>query len=325
MPQEKQSSPGQSARRNAPSFPLFRIKCALAGLSLLGAVACLWTAMEMPSPFKGPGVASAETPFSAAAQSSTTQERVELQKMLLQTTVDSAALGMAGAFDKLPDEQARRAALAGALDALTFELGAPVYFTAWERTRLLHSPLTPDTEDMDFADALDSRGVAFVRALADCLENGGGFVQAVLPRQNFDSWPAPGAYAAGGSVAAGSTVTELGGIALAEPPLYTPSARSGVRHVEETQIIYTRPIPNSSWHISAFMTVPGAYATSGPSCLSATGGASDEPICVWESTILEDKDAKNRADSSLRRGLYISGLSLIGMAGALVLPRRRGE
>jgi hypothetical protein len=180
---------------------------------------------------------------------------------------------------------------------------------------------------MDFADALDSRGVAFVRALADCLENGGGFVQAVLPRQNFDrsiSSIAGTTLKAGGTpVATGATTTVPGGIALAEPPLYTPSSRPGAHSVEEMQLIYTRPIPNSSWHISAFMAVPETSATSGPSCVSATENNADEPICVWESTLLEVKDAKNQAESSLRRGLYISGLSLLGMAGVLVLPRRR--
>ena len=331
------------AARPAPARAslLFRLKCGLAGLCLAGAILCIWAAAGIPFPFSGAGIAAAGSePGNSGESDSSTQ----LRKMLLQASVDSAALGISGILDNLPDAEAKRNALAAALDSLTFDLGAPVYFTAWEQTRLLHSPLTPDTENMDFADALDSRGVAFVRALSGCLENGGGFVQVLLPRQNFDrnghttqlpeqqTDPQASPHMSGSSVAIGQAVNATGGISLAVSPLYmTPVAP---RVVEEIQIVYTRAIPNSQWHISAFMAAPeedaarGPANTGSPSEQTIAGSAfatnANQPISVWQSTIMDDKDAAAASDADLRKGLTVSGLSLLGIAGVLISPRRRG-
>lgn len=102
---------------------------------------------------------------------------------ILQSSVDSLALGLGSALTTLSSDSARQTALANSLSSLTFELGGEAYFTAWQGTRIIHSPLTPDTMGMDFADALDERGSAFVRTMENVAENGGGFVKVVLPRQ----------------------------------------------------------------------------------------------------------------------------------------------
>ena len=102
---------------------------------------------------------------------------------LLQSSVDSVALGLGSALTAIADEPARQAALGNALSALTFELGGEAYFTAWQGTRIMHSPLTPDTMGMDFADALDERGSAVVRTMESVADSGGGFVRVTLPRQ----------------------------------------------------------------------------------------------------------------------------------------------
>ena len=307
-----------SARRPAL---LFRIKCVIAAFCLAGGFSCLWIAAGMPSLISGPGVASAESSFGVPAEGTPEAEYTELRKMLLQASVDGAALGIAGILKNLPDETAKREALFRALDSLTFDMGAPVYFTAWEQTRLLHSPLTPDTENMDFADALDSRGVAFVRAQADCLKNGGGFSRVILPRQTFGN--PSGKFSAatetsGSSVAAGTATLATGDVSLAASPLYAVASETTQREEEEAQIIYTRPIPNSNWHISAFMPLPEEP-------LHAAAPEDGKLVSVWNASFLEDKNAALAADLGLRKGLCVSGLSLLGMAGVLAAPRRREE
>ena len=102
---------------------------------------------------------------------------------LLQSSVDSVALGLGSALATIADDQTRQDALGSALSTLTFELGGEAYFTAWQGTRIMHSPLTPDTRGMELADTLDEHGSAFVRTMENVADNGGGFVRVILPRQ----------------------------------------------------------------------------------------------------------------------------------------------
>jgi hypothetical protein len=214
--------------------------------------------------------------------------------------VDSVAVCLAGILPDLPDQAMRRGVLAAALDALTFDLGAPVYFTAWEDTRLVHSPLTPDTADLDFRDALDERGMAFVRALSAARDTESGFLRVLLRRHVFDEKRA-GRHTASGPAArrAGSPVSAAD-LLLPSSPL--------LREEEEARIVYSRLIPGSVWRISAFMPAPEAFPPT--AVLEKTGPARDIPRTNAE-----------RLTDDLRLGMTISGLSFLGLAGVL---RTRG-
>jgi signal transduction histidine kinase len=192
------------------------------------------------------------------------------QATLLQSTVDSAALSLSGVITADPPARADSAdaisPVASALSALTFGLGGDIYFTAWEDTRILHSPLAPDAEGMDFADAIDGHGIAFVLGMAHAAISGGGFLTVNLPRQ-----------------------------------------LSGVAHKEVVdQIVYVRHIPRTRWHIAAFMPAESPPAQ-GFSLLWSTG---------------RDK-GRERFEADYRKGLSISGFSLAGLAGLMLVPGAR--
>jgi hypothetical protein len=205
--------------------------------------------------------------------------------------VDSAALSLAGVLADLPDPSARRAALAGALNALAFDPGSPVYFTAWEQTRLLHSPLTPDTEDQDFAQALDARGTPFVRDLDALGEAGGGFLHIFLPRHIFDKErpaAAPLAAAAG---------------ALLSRSAPAPEAQ------EEARLVYIRGISGTSWRIGAFMPLPAGAPLPPPG----------SPPRVWDIPATREEGFPEPA----RGAFFLTGLSFLGLAGVFFSVRGR--
>ena len=290
---------------------------------------------------------------------------------LLQSSVDSVALGLGSALTAIAGEPARQAALGNALSALTFELGGEAYFTAWQGTRIMHSPLTPDTMGMDFADALDERGSAFVRTMENVADNGGGFVRVTLPRQlprrlsggftsggeavsapllmNIDDAKvregldslsasivekaADADKAARGRrlrsepvIVRGSGIANLqaAGPADALTPDLTlapypalQDGRRGARILMDStpveQVVYIRRIPQSAWHIAAFMPAE-------PSPGFAGRGFSP----AW-SAATADKSALAAVEKDLRSGLCVSGFSLAGLAGLMVLPGRSRE
>ncbi len=243
-------------------LPLAAALCALTAL-------CLWAGAGLPLP--SIPKAEAGTATATGAHSAPLSEE---RPRLLQSSVDSLALSLRGVFNSLPDAASQEAALAKALDALTFDLGEGIYFTAWQGTRMLHSPATPDTAGMDFADARDARGATFVQALEGAAASGGGFVQATLPP-------------------------------YAENRLSPDRAPTPV-----SQLAYARQIPDSPWHIAAFMPVT-------PTAASGKAFSS-----VWASVLPPNNAA---AERDLRTGLCLSGASFAGLAGVLLLPRRRGE
>lgn len=281
---------------------------------------------------------------------------------LLQSSVDSVALSLGGIMSSLADDPARQTALANALSALTFELGGEAYFTAWQGTRLIHSPLTPDTTGMDFADALDERGSSFVRAMEAVAEDGGGFVRVTLPRQMPRR--ISGGFAAGGEavsaplhmnmddakVRAGldslsASIVEQAAdadkaargqrlhpepvrVAVTPKPADTPGAGLGpepvlqdgrleVRALMDStpvdQVVYIRRVPQSAWHIAAFMPAEARPGSEGH-------GFSP----VW-SAAAADKSALKAAEEDFRSGLCVSGFSLAGLAGLLMTPGRRRD
>ena len=318
--------------------------------------ALLWTGFGVSELLPLPKVAVAE---SAPANHHEAPAVIPPERAtLLQSSVDSVALGLSGVLISLADDPARQTALANALSALTFELGGEAYFTAWQGTRLMHSPLTPDTKGMDFADALDERGSSFVRAMEAVAEDGGGFVRVTLPRQMPRR--ISGGFAAGGEAVSvplhmnmddakvregldslSASIVEraadtdkaargqrlqpaLARVAVT-PKADAPNAglapepvlqdgRLEVRALMDStpveQVVYIRRIPQSAWHIAAFMpaeTRPGSE------------GRGFSP--VW-SAAAADKSALKAAEEDFRTGLCVSGFSLAGLAGLLMTPGR---
>lgn len=373
---------------------LARCRMATAALFGLGAFALLWNGLGVSGLFPAPGVAVAESssaPHREAPISVLPQERAAL----LQSTVDSVALSLGSVLAAQPsapgaltDRAAKRqASLSGVLSELTFSLGGEVYFTAWEGTRMVHSPLVPDASDMDFADALDERGSAFVQRMEALAAGGGGFLQVTLPRQ-MAGRPAPGpreqsrtdhggalregpsASVEGhraGDGASGITAAAIGGdmgvarerardggrgapsdaaarvvrgavdatsrypdeiaegLSL-EPdscPVGAGRACTGgharpapaprIDSAPVEQVVYVRGIPKSDWHIAAFMPLE-------PQSASGEGFSS-----LW---LADATRVDGERQGLLRKGLCLSGFSLAGLAGLMLVPgngRGRGD
>lgn len=280
------------------------------------------------------------------------------QAAVLQSTVDSAALSLGSVL--AADNRASRdskgslTSVASALSTLTFGLGGEVYFTVWEGTTIMHAPLSPDAEGMDLADAVDGRGAAFVLGMAHAAANGGGFLQTTLPRQfsgadGTDAIDAALAAASGDANSAQDLDLLIGEIArsaapgpeqpracaaisgdvadvphdMAEiftgMPEYCPinnnfAVQCGGRNAPPEpaldatpveQVVYVRHIPGSRWHIAAFMPVD---ARPRPGFSSA-----------WSLTA---DNAADRQEAGYRKGLCVSGFSLAGLAGLMLIPGR---
>jgi hypothetical protein len=329
-------------------------------------LALLWAGFGLSELLPLPRMAVAESVAAKlhAAPSAISPKRAEL----LQSSVDSIALGLGGALDTISAEPPRQAALARALSRLTFELGSGAYFTAWEGTRIIHSPLTPDVAGVDFSDTRDERGSAFVRLMEIVAGSGGGFIRVSLPPQLPRRMY-------GGSIVGGDTVSiplsmesaaakgheeaellsadimeravaakqlSLGRRMLPESVLLQdvdalkacidgsaglvlpesiaaadtqyqscgPGKRTFSQSAAVEQVVYIRLIPQSNWHIAAFMPVELTPE-------DTEGGFS----ALWSAEIA-DKSELSSADEGLRSGLRVSALSLAGLAGLIMLPAR---
>ena len=282
---------------------------------------------------------------------------------LLQSSVDSVALGLGGILADIAGEAARLAALGNALSSLTFDLGGEAYFTAWQGTRILHSPLTPDTMGIDFADALDERGSAFVRTMESVAGKGGGFVRVNLPRQLPRRLS--GGCAVGGETVS-ATLPEHNGARTHEGP---HSLLSGIveKAVGTGMVARGRRLPServiaagSTLHSAGTMAriVPDPVLASYPSLYDGGGAARvlmdgvpieqvayirRIPKSAWHIAAFmpveaapgyapqgfsaawsaDDKNALQAAEKDLRRGLCVSGFSLAGLAGLMISPRRK--
>lgn len=220
---------------------------------------------------------------------------------LLQASVDSVAISLGSLMEKIADPTSRKTLLATALNTLTYELGGEVFFTAWQGTRVIHSPMSPDAAYMDFATALDMRGTPFVVEMAQAARKGGGFIQVLLPL------PLPRQREAHEEIRKNDT-SRMRGIVTAA---VSTSSRSIINKEPVEQMLYIRPIPYSNWHIAAFMPSPPALLAD----ISTHTTASGPPP--------EQKDLVLLAQGRLRAGLGLSGLSLAGMAGLLLASGSR--
>jgi hypothetical protein len=266
-----------------------RLRFAAAGVAGILGFALLWTGFGVADflPLQREAIAeSAPADLRNAPLSLVSKE----QAALLRSTVDSTALSLSSVLASVPPpllgERESFPAVASALSTLSFGLGGEIYFTAWEDTRLLHSPLAPDAEGMDFADALDERGAAFVLNMARAAVSGGGFLQVSLPRQ-FSGAEYTGEIA-GATLTADDHGAGVSSLADAAPV---------------DQVVYVRQIPRSTWHIAAFM----------PADARPRQGFSP----VWSSGADKNMD---RYEADYRKGLCVSGFSLAGLAGLILVP-----
>jgi hypothetical protein len=276
-------------------FPA-RLRACLAGFCLVSGLACLGWGL-LPS-----GSATAESP-SASGQGAE-QGQISLKKQLLQATVDSAAFSLAGSLSGLKDPAVRLGVLTGALDALTFDLGAPVYFTAWEETRLVHSPLTPDAANFDFREAKDGHGLNFIQMLSDTSETGGGFLPVLLRRHVFDR------KGTSRNTAFGLSVRTAGSISAACANRLLFPAAPLAREEQEARIVYSRLIPGSDWRISAFLAV-AEDLPAGPV------SAPERSAVVWDG-----QERRKAPLEDLRLALCLSGFSFLGLTGVLLRPQQ---
>lgn len=295
------------------------------------AVCALWTGFGLPGPLPGSGtaVAESEPPDPSAEPGGMSADAA----LYLRSSVDAAALALRGALANGGIAKDRRGEmLAASLGDLTFKLGGAVYFTAWQGTRVLHSPMSPDAEGMDFAGSLDARGVAFVGRMEEAALAGGGFVRVLLPEAPVGP-RAPGpvvsgvitaaapedpeavAYAGGASPGRQEVSAGAGGTLFDEAfvidaafcphgescPVSTTRAHRrdshGISAPEPVeQVVYVRPVSDNGGYIAAFMP------------LDASG---DEAARMAETL---------SSDAQMKKGLRLSGLSLAGLAGLLLVP-----
>jgi methyl-accepting chemotaxis protein len=110
------------------------------------------------------------------------QERIEIA-----TTVLAAALGEQVA--SLPDLEAKRVAVAAAVDQLRFDEDRSGYFFIYEGTTVVTVPVKPELAGRDLAAALDANGVPFVRMLVEQANQGGGFVDYVFAKPGSGDVP----------------------------------------------------------------------------------------------------------------------------------------
>ncbi|MDL2290764.1 hypothetical protein LJC09_01485 [Desulfovibrio sp. OttesenSCG-928-F20] len=289
-------------------YPLSRLRLPLAFICAFTALLMLWSGLGLPTAPAFFGKALAEdVPDNgrAAALALLPGDRA----LLLQSAVDSVALGLGGALATNTDEHSRLQALTGALGALTFSLGNDIYFTAWQGTRILHAPLNADAGGLDFAESLDGRGAPFVRGMTE-LAPEGGFLRVLLPPQRRES---PAA-----SLRLPVTNLELesdeNGLLPAKPALcpikHDRDCRDGLGASSKTpdvdQVVYVRSIPDSDWHIAAFL----------PAAPSQNNWLASE---VFSSVWRARDPAAATLEERFRKGLRVSGLSLAGLAGLLLL------
>ncbi len=310
--------------------------CRIPAACLLAAAAIcmLWTGLGLTDWWPGTGTAVAE---SAPPDPSVPPGGVDAGRALyLQSSVDAAALALGGALSNGGlDEDRRDAMLAASLGDLTFQLGGAVYFTAWRGTRVFYSPLSPDAGNMDFAEALDARGVPFVRRMEEAARSGGGFVRVLLPEAPAGprahgpvvcgtiDVTEPGPSEAGASEAGAS---EAGGTAgQASPPLeealpgadtwFFTDAEFCPRGAGRCPVAKAHPHRRDDHAVSVPEPVEQVvYVRPVP------GG--EEHIAAFMPLDAPEDDAARAAEAAsideLReKGLRLSGLSLAGLAGLL--------
>lgn len=283
-------------------FSKFRYwRIPLAGIIGFCGLFLLWLAyVDVPPPLANAFIARHPVSLSADKYDNTPQDE---EARLLRSSVDSVALSLGSLMERIVDPASRKTLLATALNTLTYELGGEVFFTAWQGTRVIHSPMSPDAAYMDFATALDMRGTPFVVEMAQTARKGGGFIQVLLPL------PLPRQREAHEESRKHDS-SRMRGIVTAS---ISTSSRNIINKEPVEQMLYIRPIPHSNWHIAAFMPAPPPLLADLSAHTTASG-----PLIGRNVFELPAQDR-------LRAGLGLSGLSLAGIAGLLLVSVRCGR
>lgn len=155
-----------------PHNPRF-LRCRL----LLGAIltvlslACLWQG-------------AAPEPSAVRALAGGTQPSIGTEaeaKERLKPIVDTLALSLGGILANLPQGAAADALFAAA-DTLTLgQNGQEVYYSIWQGTRLIHSPMNPGEEDLELGQSTDTAGIPLMEELAKGAELGIFLPFSLLP------------------------------------------------------------------------------------------------------------------------------------------------
>ena len=155
-----------------PYKPRFlRCRLLLGALFAVLSLACLWQAAA-PEPSAVQALAGATLPTMGA--------QAEAQQRL-KPIVDTLALSLGGILANLPQEAGAEALFAAA-DTLTLgHNGQEVYYSIWQGTRLIHSPMNPGEEDLELGQSKDTAGIPLMEELAKGAELGVFLPFSLLP------------------------------------------------------------------------------------------------------------------------------------------------
>lgn len=140
-----------------PHHPRFlRCRLLLAAFFAVLSLACLWQGAA-PEPSAVQALAGSPLP--------TTKAEAEAKERL-KPIVDTLAHSLGGILANLPQETAANALFAAA-DSLTLSHnGQEVYYSIWQGTRLIHSPMNPGEEELELGQSTDTAGVPLMEELA---------------------------------------------------------------------------------------------------------------------------------------------------------------
>ena len=111
------------------------------------------------------------------------------QKDKLQVATRSLALSLGELLPLLPGDDAKVAAIRGAVDPIRYEADKSGYFFVYQGTVNVALPTKKETQGKDLSGAKDKNGVYFVRELAAKAQSGGGFVQYVFDKPGKGDQP----------------------------------------------------------------------------------------------------------------------------------------
>jgi len=101
----------------------------------------------------------------------------------LKLAVDSLAVSLGETVKALPpDRNIQLAALRQGTYPIRYEADQSGYFFIYEDTTCVSMPIKPENQGKDLGGLADKNGVAFVKALRDAAEKGGGFVEYVFDK-----------------------------------------------------------------------------------------------------------------------------------------------
>jgi methyl-accepting chemotaxis protein len=111
------------------------------------------------------------------------------EKDKLKLSVHALALSLGEVMRDLPDKAARTEAIIRLTKPIRYEDDQSGYVFTYEDTKVVSMPAKPEMQGQDLGDTKDRNGVAFIRALRDTAEKGGGFVEYVFEKPGKGQQP----------------------------------------------------------------------------------------------------------------------------------------